>query len=282
MALLAAAANPDPNPAKGGSTIEIVDDMALVPDAGPAGTRADIGDQSENRARNGFISYYVVGKGDTLSQIATMFDVSVNSIAWANDFGPKDALHEGQELLIFPIDGVLHTVKSGGTIADVAKIYKADAREIANFNRIAIDTKLKKGDELFVPGGEMPARPTTYVVKTNTAVSAGGYYRLKPCTDCKLTQGAHGRYGGIDYGAPTGTPIIAVEAGVVVTARDYGWNGGFGQYVVIQHANGKQTLYAHASAVLVARGQSVEKGQAIARIGSTGKSTGSHVHYEVR
>jgi murein DD-endopeptidase MepM/ murein hydrolase activator NlpD len=95
------------------------------------------------------------------------------------------------------------------------------------------------------------------------------------------TQGLHG-YNGIDIGAAAGTSIVAAAPGTVIIARSGGWNGGYGSYVVVQHGNGTQTLYAHASSVLVSQGQQVTQGQAIARVGATGRATGNHLHFEVR
>ena len=95
------------------------------------------------------------------------------------------------------------------------------------------------------------------------------------------TQGLHG-YNGVDIGAPNGTPIIAAAGGSVVVSRNSGWNGGYGNYIVIKHENGTQTLYAHMSEIVVVSGQSIVQGQVVGSVGSTGKSTGSHLHFEVR
>jgi murein DD-endopeptidase MepM/ murein hydrolase activator NlpD len=95
------------------------------------------------------------------------------------------------------------------------------------------------------------------------------------------TQGIHG-YNAVDLAAPIGTPILAAASGDVIVANDGGWNGGYGSYVVIQHDNGSQTLYGHASAVLVSAGDHVTQGQIIARVGTSGRSTGPHVHFEIR
>jgi len=108
-----------------------------------------------------------------------------------------------------------------------------------------------------------------------------GYFTW-PVNGGVVTQGLHG-FNGIDIGASKGTSIFASAAGVVLIARNNGaWNGGYGNYVVIQHNNGTQTLYAHATAVLVTPGESVSQGQPIATIGRTGQATGNHLHFEVR
>ena len=95
------------------------------------------------------------------------------------------------------------------------------------------------------------------------------------------TQGIHG-YNGVDLGAPSGTPIMASADGDVIVAKAGGYNGGYGSYVVIQHANGSQTLYAHMSKVSTYAGATVKQGQVIGGVGSTGRSTGAHLHLEIR
>ncbi|MFA6414834.1 MAG: M23 family metallopeptidase, partial [Candidatus Paceibacterota bacterium] len=108
-----------------------------------------------------------------------------------------------------------------------------------------------------------------------------GYYS-SPIPGALITQGIHG-WNGIDFGAARGTPIHAAADGIVIIARSNGgWNGGYGNYVVVTHENGSQTLYSHMRSAAVSSGQSVSSGQVIGYVGSTGKSTGSHLHFEVR
>jgi murein DD-endopeptidase MepM/ murein hydrolase activator NlpD len=195
-------------------------------------------------------------------------------------------------LVILPISGVKHVVKNGGTIKDVADIYGADAREIALFNGLTEDAKLKAGDEIIVPHAEIKhettetkttskAKTITKAGTTNSSsISTSGYF-TNPAPGAILTQGVHG-YNGVDLGASIGTPIYAAAAGSVITSKEGGWNGGYGSMIVISHSNGMQTLYGHLSQNVAATGQKVTKGQLIGYMGSTGKSTGSHLHFEVR
>jgi len=104
---------------------------------------------------------------------------------------------------------------------------------------------------------------------------------MRPLVGGVRTQGVHG-YNGVDIAAPVGTPFLASAAGEVIVARSSGWNGGYGQYIVVRHANGTQTLYAHASQIIVGVGQRVVQGQVIGYVGSTGRSTGAHLHFEIR
>jgi murein DD-endopeptidase MepM/ murein hydrolase activator NlpD len=286
VAVLAPANHIDPNPAKGGGDISVVEGKALYAENSLSGVVVDI-NKPEN---NGQISVYEVRPGDTLTQIAYMFDVSVNTIRWANDFSGD--IKPGQSLIILPISGVKHIVKSGGTIKDIADIYGADVREIALFNGLAEDVKLKAGDEIIVPHAEIkqedpkdkPKSKAKNYAKTGaakTSVSASSGYFTNPAPGSILTQGLHG-YNGVDLGASVGTPIYAAAAGNVITSKEGGWNGGYGSMIIISHNNGTQTLYGHLSGNVVAAGQKVSKGELIGYMGSTGKSTGSHLHFEVR
>jgi murein DD-endopeptidase MepM/ murein hydrolase activator NlpD len=185
---------------------------------------------------------------------------------------------------------VKYKIKSGDTIASLAKKFDANADDILNFN--GIDGDLAIGTEIIIPDGEIAAEPTPApkapgskpkgVVKQIIveATSAIGNYAA-PLARYVKTQGVHG-YNAVDLAAPIGTPIMASADGDVIIAKPSGWNGGYGSYVVLHHDDGSQTLYGHASRVIVSEGQHVVQGQVIAYVGSTGKSTGSHLHFEIR
>jgi murein DD-endopeptidase MepM/ murein hydrolase activator NlpD len=235
------------------------------------------------------ISVYVVRPGDTLSEIAGMFDVSVNTILWANNLSGPSAVHPGDTLIILPVSGVEHTVVRGDTLKSVAKKYGGDAAEIAQFNGLDESAPLAVGTSVIIPGGEVvPAPAPVRKPSGSTAPLRGGGgaflpgYFSNPLPGAVLTQGVHG-WNGVDIGAPRGTPIHAAAAGTVIIARaGGGWNGGYGNYVVISHSNGTQTLYGHLSSVAVSPGQQVGNGQVLGGVGNTGKSFGSHLHFEVR
>ena len=269
--------------AVGGGDVIITGDSALVPEEGPSGAGADI-----VKPKNSTISVYVVREGDTLSTIGQMFDVSVNTIIWANDLKRGAPIQVGQTLTILPVTGLRYTVKKGDTLASIAKDLHADAEEIVHYNGID-PSVLAAGDELIIPNGEVavavaatPAPKTTSTSSSGSTSSGSSYvgYYLRPVKGIK-TQGVHG-YNGVDIGAPTGTPFVASASGEVIVAKASGWNGGYGQYVVIRHDNGTQTLYAHASDVIVGIGQRVVQGQVIGYVGTTGRSTGPHLHFEIR
>lgn len=277
---LRAATNIDPNPAKGGGDITVVGDMALLAETGPSGSLADI----EAAPGSDQIYLYIVREGDTLSGIASMFGVSTNTIRWANDLSRTASLRTGQALTILPVSGVRHVVKSGDTVASIAKKYKGDVAEIREFNDFEENTKLAIGSTVVIPHGIIEAAPVvTATAKKPTGTSGpdiAGYY-VRPIAGGSRSQALHG-YNAVDLAAPIGTSVMASASGVVMIARAYGWNGGYGNYVVIQHPNGTQTLYAHLNVVNVSAGESVGQGTNIGAVGSTGRSTGPHLHFEVR
>lgn len=276
MGILEAKVGPSAVAPTGGAEIAMIDGSALIQEAGVAGTQADL---SESKSTQ--ISLYVVRQGDSLSQIAKMFGVSVNTIVWANNI--KGSIREGDELVILPISGVAHTVAKGDTIRSIATKYKADIDEILAYNDLKSTDSLSIGQKLIIPDGEVKAAPI--VSTTSPLRSAGGplykdYYK-RPIVGGTKSQGLHG-YNGVDLAAPVGTPIYASADGIVIVARSSGYNGGYGSYVVITHPNGTQTLYGHMSKVSVSSGDAVAKGDVIGAVGNTGKSTGPHVHFEIR
>ncbi|MDP3763919.1 MAG: M23 family metallopeptidase [bacterium] len=264
------------NPTSLGKTeIAIVDSTALESSGGNGETFLELG-----KSGTGKISVYVVRKGDTLSEIAKMFGVSSNTIVWANDI-KGGAIKEGQELVILPISGVRHVVKKGDTLKSLATKYKADFNDILSYNGLAADAKIKAGDVVVIPDGVISAsQSSSSVSQTSTYPTYIGYY-LRPIVGGRKTQGIHGN-NGVDLASPLGTPIFASADGKVIVSRAGGYNGGYGTYVVVSHPNGTQTLYAHMNANYVSVGQQINQGQVIGTIGMTGKTTGPHVHFEIR
>ena len=267
--------------------VSILSDNALLPATGPAGVSdgTDNGNISSDQ-----ISVYVVRKGDSIAQIADMFSVTSNTILWANNMKKGDKLVPGDVLIILPVTGVQVTVTKGQTLKSLATLYKVDVSDIAGFNSIASDAKLAIGDELIIPDAEMvdnggdkpnPKTPTKnkdYYIK-HPAQDLGGYFINPVPQYVRKSQGIHGN-NGVDLAAPKGTPIVAAASGTVIFARA-AYNGGYGYMVMISHPNGTQTLYAHQSKIAAHVGDQVSKGEIIGYIGSTGHSTGPHLHFEV-
>lgn len=226
------------------------------------------------------VSVYEVKKGDTIATIAKLFGVSKNTIMWANDL-KSEKLTPGQTITILPITGVRVTIKKGDTLQSLAKKYGGDLDEIAKYNGIASDAKLAVGDVVIVPDGEIAVAVKPSTAKPATAASTPSGFLIRPIAGGRKTQGIHG-HNGIDIAASVGTPIVASAGGTVISARSSGYNGGYGSMVIISHAGKVQTIYAHMSRVDVVTGQTVSQGQVIGAVGNTGKSTGPHLHFEVR
>ncbi|MBP6855289.1 MAG: M23 family metallopeptidase [Candidatus Pacebacteria bacterium] len=289
MPILMAYHSPDPTQDLIEKTVTI-SDGALKSEVGPLGTLADVVEYDFPESDE--ISLYVVRSGDSIGAIAEMYGVSANTIMWANDLKKGDSLKEGQMLTILPITGVRHVVKKGETISSIAKNFNADAKEIAQFNGIIETASLSTGEILLIPDGEIAAPKVTKTAKTSSSGSKKektwgtsapeqkGYY-IRPLSGGRKSQGLHG-FNGIDIAAPVGTPIYASASGTVIVSRSGGWGGGYGSYVVIKHSNGTQTLYAHMSKVSVPLGATVTQGQVIGAVGNTGRSTGPHLHFEIR
>ena len=282
--------NPTNGEIKEDVSVNILSNNALVPTAGPT---TGIDNTFNGDSFTDQISVYVIRKGDSISKIAEMFDVSVNTILWANDMKKGDKLVEGVTLFILPVSGVKHTVSKGQTLKTIAKFYKANVSDIAQFNGLAEDAKLAVGDELLIPDGELndeggkPAknlngsvdRDKKYYEKNFLPTIAD--YFIDPLPTGHKTQGLHGPgHRGIDIGAPTGTPIYASAKGIVSIAR-IGWSGGYGNMLILNHPNGTKTLYAHMYKLATHTGDEVNQGEIIGYVGSTGRSTGPHLHFEV-
>jgi murein DD-endopeptidase MepM/ murein hydrolase activator NlpD len=262
-----------------GSDLAIADNTALV----YAGD--ETGSFTEASKTGGEIVVYTVKPGDTLSSISKLYDVSVNTIVWANDIkGGK--IKPGQELVILPVTGVRHTIKKGDTIKSIAALYKADEKDILAYNGLAVGDKLTAGEAILVPDGQISTSSkspstTKKASSLGTAINNIVGNLMRPISGGTKSQGIHG-YNAVDLAAPRGTPVYAADDGTVAVSRAGGYNGGYGTYVVIKHANGTQTLYGHMDSDLVSVGETVKRGQQIGTIGMTGRTTGPHVHFEVR
>lgn len=234
---------------------------------------------------------YTVDEGDTLASIAKKFGVDTDSIKWLNKGINEKKLKPGSVLRIPPVTGVVHTVKSGETIYSVAKRYNVSAQAIVDFpfNEFTNDETfaLAIGQQLIVPDGEMPAEIISsprgnlagQLTPNAGAVSATGSW-IWPTTGT-ITQSFRSWHKGLDIANHNGGSILAADSGTVVVA---GWpdSTGYGNRVMIDHGNGYKTLYGHMSKVAVIVGQTVKRGDVIGLMGSTGRSTGTHLHFEIR
>jgi murein DD-endopeptidase MepM/ murein hydrolase activator NlpD len=236
--------------------------------------------QVSEKPRDQVINYDVV-KGDTLSTIAEKFGVSVDTIKWSNDIS-RDSLTIGQNIKIPPVTGVVHKVRDGETVYSIAKKYKTDAQKIVNFpfNDFSdLDTfALNVGQTLIVPDGVVQAAPA--IVIPAPSVFAGGTGQFMWPTNGVITQYPIWYHMALDIANPSMPAVSASDDGVVVVVEYLKY--GYGQHVMIDHGNGYQTLYGHMSEIYVTPGQKVSRGTVIGRMGSTGRSTGTHLHFEIR
>lgn len=260
-----------------------------------------------------------VEPGETLSEIAEQYDLSVDTILWANNLSIDTPIKAGDTIAILPFDGLMYTAKSGDTVLALASRFQVSVNDITGANRLE-NSDLAAGQEIFIPtrnsgisyalarGGaidteddneesdtvvdksEVDEEPEIIAeevdeVESNVpavvetiGISSGTW--THPAPGALLTQSQHGRSGGVDFGGPVGTTIVAADGGVVTKAST-GWNGGYGTVVEIDHGDGTWSRYAHLSSLLVSKGASVSAGEAIGYLGNTGKSTGPHLHFEV-
>ena len=229
---------------------------------------------------------YTVQPGDNVSSIAEQFGVSVETLLWNNgnlEDNP-DYLGLGDVLTILPVSGVYHTVVEDDTLESIAQQYKANVEDIISCegNYLQEPYTITVGQRLIVPGGHKPYK-VRHVVSWSGEIPAGakrgtGIFGW-PMSGW-ISQRYHEYHPAVDIAGPKGTSIKAADSGyVAVVGRS---DTGYGRYLLIDHGNGFQTLYAHFSVIFVEVGQSVGKGQTIGLCGSTGKSTGPHVHFEIK
>ncbi|MDR1472022.1 MAG: peptidoglycan DD-metalloendopeptidase family protein [Synergistaceae bacterium] len=236
---------------------------------------------------------YVVNNGDTLWSVANNFDLDVNSLFGSNKISDGDILKVGTLVRVPNQDGIFITIKDGQTVEKLSKEYGIFPEAILAANEISPDASLVGGREIFLPGAKVAAFVETNGNKSAVSKSAKSEVSAKRGFGWPVVGKISSRFGwrkdpirggkdfhtGLDIKAPRGRAITAAAAGKVVHS---GWMGGYGRTIVISHGGGTTTLYAHCSKLLVKAGESVKRGQAIAQVGSTGRSTGNHLHFEVR
>lgn len=276
----------------------------------PSDTLASIGRETNprtiltNRSRTTVVEY-TVQKGDSIFSIANKYKLKPETVLWAN----YDLLNDNpnflsidQVLQIPPVDGIYYQWQENDTLEGVAGKYYVEAQDIVSYPQNNLDMTnplVEPGTYVMIPGGwrenQQWVIPTVYVPGagvTNSIVGAGS---------CSLSAGGLGGSGyfvwpadnhylsgndywsghmALDIATAEGARVYAADSGVVVYAGGIG--GGYGNMIMIDHGNGYHTLYAHLSSVLVSCGQSVFGGSVIGLAGSTGNSTGPHLHFEVR
>ncbi|HJX62274.1 MAG TPA: M23 family metallopeptidase [Dehalococcoidia bacterium] len=304
MEALAASLAPDnPKPAAEAAAPASASEPEVQSDEGPSGQPTP---EPEPTPEPTF-STYTVQTGDTVAAIAARHGIQVETLLWNNPDlnSDPDSISIGQQLLIPSRDGILYTVKLGDTLTDVAELYEVEVQNVVGFisNEIGDANAVSEGALLLLPGAVPPPPPplasTPEPIFAAAAPGPSDAGTIVPPDAVSFTGFAWPVYGPISeyYGAPRGAgtyhagldidqtynyggPVAAAAPGQVVLASD-GYGYGYGNYVVIRHDNGYETLYAHLSAIYVSQGQYVSQGEAIGAVGSTGYSTGPHLHFEV-
>lgn len=266
--------------------INIVSDNALSPATSPLGVSD--GTASDEESFSDQVSVYVVHKGDTIAGVADLFGVTADTILSANDMKKGDKLKEGMVILVLPFSGVEHAVTKGQTIASIAKLYKADVEEILIHNDLKASDKLAVGDKIMIPGGTLQSEATTKkdIAKKPSGGATGTTIKniigkfINPVPGSIRTRGITSSHKGVDLAAPEGTPIKSVASGTVELARK-GYNGGFGNMVIVRGDDGVKVLYAHMVRIGTSTGDRVSQGEVIGNVGNTGHSRGDHLHIEI-
>lgn len=227
------------------------------------------------------VETYVVKEGDNLSVIAESYGLSLSTLLWSNNLTLSSTIRPGQELSILPTDGVLYTVRSGDTLSRIARRFDVSIDEVVEENNMQDAHKLAIGDKLLLPGGEPPSvapRRSASVANLFSPSAGGGSSWVWPSDWRVITQYYGWRHTGLDVDGDYSTYSYASRDGRVIYS---GWRSGYGLTVEIDHGDGYTTRYAHHSKNFVSYGEYVAAGQAIAQTGSTGRSTGTHLHFEI-
>ena len=251
--------------------------------------------ENNYQGREGVV-VHKVSEGETLSEIASAYGLKPATIIWENDLYNPDRLKISQELVILPVDGVSHKVKKGDTVEKIAKKYKGDKAKIAEANNL-VGNELEVDQKVIIPGGQKVYETPRYIASNRgdsssrnvgtiskvNIVPKGNKILIFP-TKGKITQGYHAGHYAIDIGNVSKPSVWAAATGKVVKTGS-GWSGGYGKHVIIDHGDGKQSLYAHLERIDVVAGQIVDQGQVIGKMGKTGRvygKTGIHLHFEFR
>ena len=239
------------------------------------------------------VTAYVVQNGDTLWSIANAFDLDVNSLFGSNKLNDVNVLKPGKTIRVPNQDGIFVKLKKNDTLKKLANEYNIFVSAIAAANGFNEDAALSSGAEIFLPGAKAIAFVDSERGKSAVSGNAGRVERTVRGFGWPVIgqisssfgwrrdpfNGGRDYHTGVDIRAPRGRTIVAAAAGQVVYS---GWMSGYGKTVVVNHPGGATTLYAHCSSTNVRSGQQVRRGQAIAGVGSTGRSTGNHLHFEIR
>lgn len=223
---------------------------------------------------------YIIEEGDNLTVISRKIGANLDTLVSVNKISNANRLRPGQKIIVPNRNGLLYTMKKGESLEDVTERYDVSLKRVLTFNKISDTADIEAGDDIFLPGakytlderidkfGQMFSLPTTI-----TRISSVFGYRVHPIT------GVRTKHMGVDIPGRLNTPVYAARKGKVIFA---GYSGGYGNLVIVRHDKGYTTYYGHLNSITTKAGANVGVGVMIGRMGSTGRSTGSHLHFEVR
>ncbi len=239
----------------------------------PIAKDAPIGGNGKAKKGAPTIVRHAVARGECLWNIAKKYHVRIETIVAMNDLPSARYLRPGQMLEIPDTDGTYVSVKRGDTIDGICRKYGVEMTGLVNANPGVDIDRLTIGLKLFVPGSGALEQLFRFAWPVHGRISSRYGSRLHPVYRRRMM------HTGLDIAARSGTPIRAALGGRV---KFVGWKGGYGRAIIVEHPNGYETLYGHCSKILVNRGQNVKRGEQIGKVGTTGVSTGPHVHFEVK
>ncbi|MDP2630911.1 MAG: peptidoglycan DD-metalloendopeptidase family protein [Candidatus Uhrbacteria bacterium] len=238
------------------------------------------------------IQTYSVQAGDTLGGIARAFGIKIATLLESNNLTEKSLIHEGQKLVVLPINGIQYRVRRGDTLAQIAQDYQSTISKIMEANHRESANDIAIGELLIIPDAvvrrvQIPQQPkqqnliarirNAIVPQSSSSRAARGLF-IWPTSASRVTQYFSWRHTGVDIAGPTTNRIFAAGDGKVIFS---GWANGYGYSIVVDHGGGVKTRYGHSRLLYVKSGDYVSQGQTIAMVGSTGRSTGPHLHFEV-
>jgi len=260
---------------------------------GSAITSPTISESGVSVAARSAVEEYTVQDGDVLGSIAEKYGLSLSTLLWANNLTYRSTIRLNQKLIIPPADGVVYEVKKGDTISSIAKKYSTSTDKILSFNNLSDSSALSVGVTLMLPDATPPtSAPVTYTApassvftgtRGSTAPAAATGSWVWPTDGCYITvlfnqYYRFGQHKGLDIDGDYSSYVYATRAGTVTRA---GWFSGYGNCVDINHGDGYVTRYGHFSKLFVTVGEEVSAGEALGNVGTTGQSTGTHLHFEV-
>lgn len=282
---------PTPAPDDSGA-IPLQEPLPILVD--PSLAPAPVPETYKGRQPNHEFQTYVVQRGDTPSGIAEQFGIETETLLGGNPQLSQESslLQAGVELIILPIDGVLHDVQPGDTLESISELYAIPVEDIIAYepNNLEFPYRLYPETQVMVPGAVREVfvwtPPTLESVRGSSqgsgiapAIVGTGTF-IYPVGSRNFTQYYWYGHRGIDIGLPEGSAVFASDTGTVTYA---GWNiYGYGNLIVVNHGNGFETFYAHLSGIGVVPGQVVYQGNVIGSSGNTGNSSGPHIHFEIR